>query len=64
MGIVAWRRLHTVGINILMLYFFVAFSARLVTQGGALYGLYVFLILLAVSAKVWIKRKTRVVSPG
>ena len=64
MGIVAWRRLHTAGISILMLYFFVAFSARLVTQGGALYGLYVFLIVLAVSAKVWIKRKTRVVSPG
>lgn len=56
LGITAWRRLHTVGINILMLYFFVAFSATLFTKGGAIYGLYVATIVLAVTAKVWLKR--------
>ena len=59
LGIKAWRRLHTAGINILMLYFFVAFSATLLTKGGAIYGLYVATIVLAVTAKVWLKRSSR-----
>ena len=37
LGMTAWRRLHTAGINILMLYFFVAFSA---TNHAKIYGLY------------------------
>ena len=59
LGMTTWRRLHTAGINILMLYFFVAFSATLLTKGGAIYGLYVTTIILAVTAKVWLKRSPR-----
>ena len=40
-----------------MLYFFVA-SATLLTKGGAIYGLYVATIVLAVTAKVWLKRSS------
>lgn len=59
MGIMAWRRLHATGINVLMLYFFVAFSATLLTKGGAIYGLYVTAIVLAAAAKIQMKRKAR-----
>ena len=64
LGMTAWRRLHTVGINILMLYFFVAFGATLLTKGGAIYGLYVATIIVAVTAKVWLKRSPRPVTAG
>ena len=47
-----WRLLHTTGINILMLYFFVAFGAALIQKGGTLYAVYVFAIVGAVVAKV------------
>ena len=47
-----WRLLHTTGINILMLYFFVAFSAALIQKGGTVYAVYVFAIVGAVMAKV------------
>lgn len=56
LGMTAWRRLHAAGINILMLYFFAAFSATLLTKGGAIYGLYVATIVLVVTAKVGLKR--------
>ena len=64
LGTTTWRRLHTVGINILMLYFFVAFSATLLTKGGAIYGLYVATIVLAVTAKIWLKRSPRPITAG
>ena len=47
-----WRRLHSVGSAILMLYFFVAFSATLATKGGALYLTYVLAIVAAATAKL------------
>ena len=56
MGPVTWRRLHTTGINILMLYFFVAFSAKLLTEGDAIYAVYIMAIALAVITKLSIKR--------
>ena len=59
LGMTAWRRLHAAGINILMLYFFAAFSATLLTKGGAIYGLYVATIVLVVTAKVGLKRPHR-----
>lgn len=37
LGVKRWRLLHTTGINILMLYFFVAFSAALIQKGGTVY---------------------------
>ena len=52
LGVKQWRLLHTTGINILMLYFFVAFSAALIQKGGAIYAVYVFAIISAVVAKV------------
>ena len=52
MGPVAWRRLHTTGINILMLYFFVAFSAKLLTEGDAIYAVYTMAMALAVITKL------------
>ena len=58
LGVNQWRQLHTIGINILMLYFFVAFSAALIQKGGTLYAVYVFAIIGAVVAKVS-ERKTR-----
>jgi len=56
MGPVTWRRLHTTGINILMLYFFVAFSAKLLTEGDAIYTVYTMAMALAVITKLSIKR--------
>ena len=52
LGVNQWRLLHTTGINILMLYFFVAFSAALIQKGSAIYAVYVFAIISAVVAKV------------
>lgn len=56
MGPVTWQRLHTTGINILMLYFFVAFSAKLLTEGDAIYTVYTMAMALAVITKLSIKR--------
>ena len=64
LGTTAWSRLHTVGINILMLYFFVAFGATFLTKGGAIYGLYVATIVVAVAAKVRLKRSPRPITAG
>ena len=64
LGVTTWRRLHTVGINILMLYFFVAFSATLLTKGGVIYGLYVAAIVLTVSAKIWFKGSPHPITAG
>lgn len=64
LGRTAWRRLHTAGINILMLYFFVAFTASLLTKGGAVYGLYIGAITAAVIAKVRAKGQLRALTPG
>ena len=58
LGVKRWRLLHTTGINILMLYFFVAFSAALVQKGGTVYVVYVLAIIGAVVAKA-AARKTR-----
>ena len=58
LGPVKWRQLHTVGISILMLYFFVAFSARLLTNFALIYAVYVALIATAVVAKLRVKRRT------
>ena len=63
MGPVAWRRLHTTGINILMLYFFVAFSAKLLTEGDAIYAVYTMAMALAVITKLSIKRNFRTITP-
>jgi DMSO/TMAO reductase YedYZ heme-binding membrane subunit len=63
MGPVAWRRLHTTGINILMLYFFVAFSAKLLTEGDAIYAVYTKTTALAVITKLSIKRNYRAITP-
>ena len=64
LGIMGWRRLHTAGINILMLYFFVAFSATFLTKGGTIYALYVATIVLVVTAKAWVKRSPRPINAG
>ena len=53
-----WKQLHTVGISILMLYFFVAFSGRLLTNFAPIYAAYVALIATAVVAKLRVKRRT------
>jgi len=58
LGVKRWRLLHTTGINILMLYFFVAFSAALIQKGGTVYAVYVLAIIGAVVAKAS-ARKTR-----
>ena len=59
LGPAKWKQLHTVGISILMLYFFVAFSGRLLTNFAPIYAVYVALIATAVVAKVRMKRRTR-----
>ena len=59
-----WKQLHTVGISILMLYFFVAFSGRLLTNFAAIYAVYVAVIATAVVAKVRMKRRTRTAATG
>ena len=58
LGLAKWKQLHTVGISILMLYFFVAFSGRLLTNFAPIYAVYVALIATAVVAKLRVKRRT------
>ena len=58
LGPVKWKQLHTVGISILMLYFFVAFSGRLLSNFAPIYAVYVALIATAVVAKLRVKRRT------
>ena len=58
LGPAKWKQLHTVGTSILMLYFFVAFSGRLLTNFAPIYAAYVSLIATAVVAKVEVKRRT------
>ena len=64
LGPAKWKQLHTVGISILMLYFFVAFSGRLLTNFAPIYAVYVALIATAVVAKVRMKRRTRTAATG
>ena len=64
LGPAKWKQLHTVGISILLLYFFVAFSGRLLTNFAPIYAVYVALIATAVVAKVRIKRRTRTAATG
>ena len=56
-----WKQLHTVGVSILMLYFFVAFSARVVTNYAPIYAVYVGLIAMAVVAKFRVKQRTKTI---
>jgi len=58
LGPAKWKQLHTIGISILMLYFFVAFSGRLLTNFAPIYAVYVALIATAVVAKLRVKRRT------
>ena len=58
LGPVKWKQLHTVGISILMLYFFVAFSGRLLSNFAPIYAVYVALIATAVVTKIRVKRHT------
>ena len=58
LGPAKWKQLHSVGISILMLYFFVAFSGRLLTNFAPIYAVYVALIATAVVAKLRLKRRT------
>lgn len=58
LGPANWKQLHSVGISILMLYFFVAFSGRLLTNFAPIYAVYVALIATAVVAKLRAKRRT------
>jgi sulfoxide reductase heme-binding subunit YedZ len=64
LGPAKWKQLHTVGISILMLYFFVAFSGRLLTNFAPIYAVYVALIATAVVAKVRMKRRTGTAATG
>ena len=58
LGPAKWKQLHAIGISILMLYFFVAFSGRLLTNFAPIYAAYVALIATAVVAKLRVKRRT------
>ena len=58
LGPAKWKQLHAIGISILMLYFFVAFSGRLLTNFAPIYAVYVALIAAAVVAKLRVKRRT------
>ena len=58
LGPAKWKQLHTVGISILMLYFFVAFSGRLLMSFAPIYAAYIALIATAVVAKLRVKRRT------
>ena len=55
LGPAKWKHLNTVGIFILMLYFFVAFSGRLLTNFAPIYAVYIALIATAVVAKLRVK---------
>ena len=52
------RQLHTVGISILMLYFFAAFSGQLLTNFAPICAVYVALIATVGVAKLRVKRRT------
>ena len=58
LGPAKWKQLHAIGISILMLYFFVAFSGRLLTNFAPIYAVYIALIATAVVAKLRVKRRT------
>ena len=58
LGPAKWKQLHTAGVSILMLYFLVAFSGRLLTNFAPIYAVYVALIATAVVAKLRVKRRT------
>ena len=58
LGPAKWKQLHAIGISILMLYFFVAFSGRLLTSFAPTYWVYIALIVTAVVAKLRVKRRT------
>ena len=58
LGPAKWKQLHAIGISILMLYFFVAFSGRLLTSFAPTYWVYIALIATAVVAKLRVKRRT------
>ena len=58
LGPAKWKQLHAIGISILILYFFVAFSGRLLTNFAPIYAVYVALIATAVVAKLRVKRHT------
>ena len=58
LGPAKWKQLHTVGISILLLYFFVAFFGRLLTNFAPIYVVYIALIATAVVAKLRVKRRT------
>jgi DMSO/TMAO reductase YedYZ heme-binding membrane subunit len=57
-----WKQLHTVGVSILILYFFVTFSGRLLTNFAPIYAVYVALIVTTVVAKLRVKR--RIMTPA
>ena len=58
LGPAKWKQLHAIGISILILYFFVAFSGRLLTNFAPIYAVYVAHIATAVVAKLRVKRRT------
>ena len=58
LGPAKWKQLHAIAISILILYFFVAFSGRLLTNFAPIYAVYVALIATAVVAKLRVKRRT------
>ena len=58
LGPAKWKQLHAIGISVLMLYFFVAFSGRLLTNFAPIYAVYIALIATAVVAKLRVKRRT------
>ena len=64
LGPAKWKQLHTVGISILMLYFFVAFSSRLLTNFAPIYAVYVALIATAVVAKLRVTQRTMKAATG
>ena len=64
LGPVKWKQLHTVGISILMLYFLVAFSGRLLTNFASIYAVYVALIATAVVAKLRVTQRTMKAATG
>ena len=64
LGPAKWKQLHAIGISILMLYFFVAFSGRLLASFAPIYGVYIALIATAVVAKLRVKRHTRTAATG
>ena len=64
LGPAKWKQLHALGISILMLYFFLAFSGRLLTSFAPIYAVYIALIATAVIAKLRVKRRTMTAATG